>query len=121
MYAFLADLTVVIHLAFVLFVIFGGSLGFIWPKAVWLHLPALVWGGTVELGGFVCPLTPLENYFREQADIEGYSGGFIQHYIVPVIYPEGLTREIQFGLGAALITFNLIVYWLLWRRSLTRA
>ena len=116
MYALLADLTLVIHLCFVLFVVFGGALVFIWPKAAWVHLPVLVWGASIEFIGFVCPLTPLENFFREQAQLAGYSGGFIEHYIVPLVYPAGLTREIQIGLGIALVTINLLIYTLWWRR-----
>ena len=116
MYAFLAELTLVIHLLFVLYVVFGGLLAFIWPKAVWWHIPVLLWGVAIELIGFICPLTPLENFFRQKAQLDGYSGGFIEHYITAVIYPAGLSREIQIGLGVALIVFNLLVYALWWRR-----
>jgi len=113
----LADLVVLIHLAFVIFVVLGGLLGLKWRWVIWLHLPAAIWGAMIEFGGWICPLTPLENWLRYQGGEEGYVGGFIQHYLVPVLYPDGLTRGIQIVLGVAVILFNLIVYWQIIRQA----
>lgn len=110
----LADAVVLLHLSFILFAVGGAALLFIWPKLVWLHLPCLAWGIWIEFSGGICPLTPLENHYRALAGQEGYGGGFIDHYIMPVIYPEGLTSETQFLLGGGLIAINLGVYGL-WR------
>lgn len=114
----LADLVLVGHLAFLAFVILGGFLVWRWPRVAVLHLPALTWGGWIELTGGVCPLTPLENRLRRAAGEAGYQDSFIEHYLVPVIYPPGLTHEIQIGLGVALLVGNAAVYawaWRLWR------
>ena len=113
----LADLVVLVHLAFVVFVVVGGLLALKWRWVVWLHLPAAIWGALIEFGGWICPLTPLENWLRNQGGEEGYAGGFIQHYMVPVLYPDGLTREIQIVLGLAVVILNLIVYALILRQS----
>ena len=113
----LADLVVLIHLAFVIFVVLGGLLALKWRWVVWLHLPAAVWGALIELGGWICPLTPLENWLRQQGGEQGYVGGFIQHYIVPVLYPTGLTREIQIVLGLTVVILNLVVYALIFRQA----
>lgn len=112
----LADAVVLLHLGFILFVACGGFLALRWPKAAWVHVPAAVWGALVELAGWVCPLTPLENRLRLAADGDAYAGGFIDRYIVPVVYPAGLDRELQVALGLAVIVGNLAVYgWLLLR------
>lgn len=119
-YALLADAVLVGHLAFVVFVIFGGLLALRWPWAAVPHLPALAWGAWIELTGGVCPLTPLENRFRRAAGGAGYEATFIEHYIVPIVYPPGITHGIQVGLGVALIVGNAAVYlgvWRRWRRS----
>jgi hypothetical protein len=113
----LADLVVSIHLAFVVFVVLGGLLALKWRWVVWLHLPAAIWGALIEFGGWICPLTPLENWLRQQGGEEGYVGGFIQHYITPVLYPDGLTREIQIVLGLAVVILNLVVYTLIFRQT----
>ena len=113
----LADLVVLIHLAFVIFVVLGGLLALKWRWVVWLHLPAAVWGALIEFGGWICPLTPLENWLRQQGGEQGYVGGFIQHYIVPVLYPTGLTREIQIVLGLTVVILNLVVYALIFRQA----
>jgi len=105
----LADLLVALHFGFILFVIFGGLLVLKWPKLIWLHLPAAIWGALIEFTGWLCPLTIYENRLRS-ARGGGYAGGFIEHYIMPIIYPAGLTREIQIGLGIAVIALNLLVY-----------
>jgi hypothetical protein len=117
-YRFLADAVVVAHFAFVLFVAAGGLLVARWPRLAWLHLPAAIWGAAIEFAGAICPLTPLENRLRRLAGDEGYAGGFIEHYVIPVLYPSGLTREIQIGLGLAVILLNLAAYgWILLRRK----
>lgn len=112
----LADAVVLLHLGFILFVACGGFLALRWPKAAWVHVPAAVWGALVELAGWVCPLTPLENRLRLAAGEEAFTGGFIDRYIVPVVYPAGLDRELQVALGLAVIVGNIAVYgWLLLR------
>jgi len=117
----LADLVVAIHLAFVVVAALGGVLVLRWPRAAWVHLPCALWGAVVELTGLVCPLTPLEVHLRRLAGEAGYSGGFIAHYITPVLYPAGLTRADQILLGAALVAFNAVVYTVAWRRWRRRA
>ncbi len=106
----LADLLVLVHTAFVLFVIFGGLLVRRWPRLAWLHLPAALWGGWVEFAGRICPLTPLENALRHEAGQAGYQGGFIEHYLIPLLYPPGLTRSAQLVLGGLLVLLNLALY-----------
>jgi hypothetical protein len=120
MYRFFADVLVVVHFLFILFVVAGGMLILYRPRMAFLHLPAVIWGAAVELCGWICPLTPLENYFRRIAGDAGYSGGFIEHYLVPLIYPENLTAEIQYILGGLVIVVNLIFYFILWRRKRVR-
>lgn len=113
----LADAVVLFHLLFVAFAVGGGLLAFRWRWIPWLHLPALGWAAFVEFTGRICPLTPLENHLRAAAGAEAYAGGFVEHYLLPVLYPAGLTRELQWALGAGLVAFNLAVYALLaWRR-----
>ena len=107
----LADLVVLLHLAFILFVVLGGLLVLRRRRLMWLHLPVVVWGAAIEFVGWVCPLTPLENRLRAAAGEAGYSGGFIEHYLIPLIYPEGLTRELQWLLGALVLLVNALVYW----------
>jgi len=122
MYAVLATLLVLIHFAFILFVMFGGLLVARWPKAAWVHLPLAAWGVFVEFSGRVCPLTPLENRFRQLAGVSGYAGGFIDQYLVRLIYPPGLTREMQIALGIGAILLNLAAYaWALRRRRMVAA
>ena len=116
----LADAVVVLHLLFIGFVGFGGLLGFVWRGAPWLHLPALLWGILIELTGWVCPLTPLENRLRRAGGEAGYPGGFIEHYVLPVIYPADLTRHTQILLAALLVCANVAIYFLLWRRARRR-
>jgi hypothetical protein len=106
-----ADAVVAFHFAFILFGVFGAALLVRWPRLVWLHLPVLAWGIWIEFSGNICPLTPLENRLREGAGGVGYSGGFIDHYLTPVIYPEGLTRGTQAVFGIILITVNVLLYW----------
>jgi hypothetical protein len=107
---FAADIIVLAHLAFILFAAVGGLLVLRWPKLAWAHVPAVVWGALIELAGWICPLTPLENRLRAAAGDSAYAGGFIDQYIMPIVYPAGLTRGMQLTLGAAVIAVNLIVY-----------
>jgi hypothetical protein len=113
----LADLVLTLHFAFVLFVILGGLLALRWPRVTWIHVPVALYGALIEFAGFVCPLTPLENHFRQRGGEAGYGGGFIDHYITATIYPAGLTRSVQYGLGAAVLILNAIVYAVWWRRQ----
>ncbi len=118
---FTADFIVIFHLIFILFVLCGGLLVLKWWKISLLHLPCVIWGALVEFGGWICPLTPLENHFRTVAGAGGYSGGFVEHYIVPLIYPPGLDRNLQIILGIIVILINLTAYALiLLRRSKQR-
>ena len=112
----LGDLVLLIHLAFIIFVIVGGFLAVRWPGLAWVHLPAVVWGTAIELGGWICPLTPLENWLLRAGGHAGYGGGFIEHYGLAVIYPRGLTHEIQMYLGAGAFVINLVAYTLYYRR-----
>lgn len=109
--ALAADLVLLFHLAFILFAGFGGLMVLRWPHLAWLHLPAMLWGANIELAGdLVCPLTPLENALRHAAGQAGYSGGFVEHYILPLVYPPGLTRTIQIWIGLFVIALNLAAY-----------
>ncbi len=111
----LADLVLILHLAFIVFVVAGAFLVIRWPRMAWLHLPLAAWGVIVGWGNFTCPLTPLENYFRRRAGESGYGGGFIEHYLTAVIYPDGLTRTAQLVLGTIVLAINLALYWRLFR------
>lgn len=115
-----ADALVVIHLGFILFVMLGGLLLLRWPRLIWLHVPAVAWGVIVECLHLGCPLTPWENQLRRMAGQAGYEGGFIEHYLIPLIYPAGLTPAIQLWLGGIVVLVNAAVYaWLIgrWRRK----
>lgn len=106
----LADLVLVLHAGFVAFAVLGGLLVLRWPRLAWAHVPAVAWAVIVELTGWICPLTPLENLFREAGGRPGYAGAFLNHYLVPLLYPEGLTRGVQIALGSALVVLNVLVY-----------
>lgn len=110
-YRLFSDVVVIFHFAFVLFVIFGGLLLFLERKVMWIHLPCVFWGAFVEFSGKICPLTPLEIWFRIRGGSGVYRGGFIEHYILPVLYPAGLTRNVQVILGSVVIGINVIIYW----------
>lgn len=111
-----ADAVLVLHLAFILFAVLGGVLALRWRWTLLVHVPAATWGVFVEIGGRACPLTDWENYLRIKAGQSGYSESFIEHYILDLIYPSALTREIQFTLAAVLLMVNIAIYaWLLWR------
>ena len=111
-----ADAVVLLHGAFVLFVVLGGLLVWRWPRLAWLHLPAVAWGALLEFAGWSCPLTPLENALRQAVGQAGYAGGFIDHYLRVLLYPAGLTRAGQWVLGAGVLAVNGAGYGLLWRR-----
>ncbi|MGV6396916.1 DUF2784 domain-containing protein [Pseudomonas caspiana] len=112
-YRLAADSVVVIHLLFIVFVLFGGLLVLRWRWLIVLHVPAMIWAATVEFLHLYCPLTPLENSLRAKAGSQGYDGGFIEHYLIPLIYPAGLTPQIQLWLGGIVLLSNLLVYGLL--------
>ncbi len=116
LYRWLADGVVVLHFAFVLFVVLGGLLVLRWPRLAWIHVPVVIWGALIEFVGFTCPLTPLENWLRERGGERGYAGGFIEYYIIPALYPRGLTRTVQIVLGGIVLLNAGAVYGLLWRR-----
>ena len=120
MYSLLADAVLVLHFAFVLFVAAGGLLVLRWRWLAWLHLPAAAWGIAIEFAGWICPLTPLENRLRALAGEAGYHGDFVARYLVPVIYPEGLTRGAQVALGATALLLNVAVYAVIVRRRIGR-
>jgi hypothetical protein len=105
-----ADFLVLLHFLFILFVVFGGLLLFKWKWIAWLHVPAAVWGALIEFIGWICPLTPLENKLRLAAGGEPYSVSFIEQYIAPLVYPSGLTRNIQVELGIGVVVINVAIY-----------
>jgi len=105
-----ADATVVVHLLFVAFVICGGVLVLRWPRVAWVHLPAAAWGAWVECAGWICPLTPLENWLRVQGGSATYASGFVERYLLPVLYPASLSRDVEWTLGLLVILLNGIVY-----------
>jgi len=115
-YRLLADLVVILHLAFVAFALFGGLLALKWKRIVWLHVPAALWAAAIEFGGWVCPLTPFEIWLRGQGGELGYRSDFIEHYILPLLYPASLTREMQFVLGVVVLAVNFASYAWVWRR-----
>ena len=116
----LADATVALHFAFIVFVVLGGVL--VWRNKAWAwaHLPAVAWVAYLEFSGAICPLTPLENALRTRAGESGYAGGFIQHYLIPIVYPPGLTVDLQIALGLGVVALNVVVYALAWRRRAAR-
>jgi Protein of Unknown function (DUF2784) len=113
-YSALANGVLVLHAAFVVFVLFGGLLTLRWSRLPWLHLPSVLWVILIELYGWICPLTPLENRLREAAGAQGYSGGFIEHYLLPLLYPPGLTPGLQALFAVIVAGINIAVYGLLW-------
>lgn len=116
MWRLLADAVVVAHLLFVAFVVGGALLVLRWPWIAFFHLPAACWGAVVELCGWVCPLTPLENRLRLAAGEAGYAGSFVDRYLLPIVYPAALTRDTQYILGIAVFSVNLALYWWILRR-----
>ncbi len=111
---FLADLVLIVHTLFIIFAVFGGLIVLKWYKVMWLHIPCALWGALIEFFGWICPLTYLENYLREIGNGNYHESSFIQHYLLPIIYPPGLTTDIQILLGTIVIVINLIVYCIVW-------
>jgi len=109
-YGLLAELLVLIHLTFVAFVVAGGLLVLWRPSLCWFHLPAAAWGALIEFTGWICPLTPWEQALRLKAGQLGYTGGFIGHYILPILYPQGLTPNVQVALGLLVVVVNVGIY-----------
>ena len=121
-YHALANLVLIAHLAFVLFVVLGGFPVLKWRSLAWLHVPAFLWGALVELAGWVCPLTPLENWLRQKGGGLTYRTGFVDHYLLPLLYPATLTRSSQILLGLLVLGVNLGLYgWILWRTAQKQA
>jgi hypothetical protein len=109
-YSIAATAIAVLHLLFILFVIFGAFLVLRWPKLMWVHLPAATWGVLIEFFSWWCPLTKWENHFLRLAGRAGYEGGFVSHYIMPIIYPPGLTRELEIAIGVFVLVLNAAIY-----------
>jgi hypothetical protein len=116
-----ADAVLIVHFAFILFVVFGGALILRWPRIAWLHVPAVFWAAVVELTGWICPLTPLENTLRRSSGKPAYAGDFVEHYLVALIYPEGLTRGTQMLFALLVIAVNALFYAVLLSRMRRRA
>ncbi len=116
LYRIAADAVLLLHLAFVVFVVLGGFLVLRWRKLAWAHLPAVAWGALVEFSGWICPLTPLEIALRQAAGDAAYAGDFVEHYLVALLYPESLTRAVQVALGIGLVMLNAVIYGALLRR-----
>lgn len=106
----MADAVLLLHLTFIVFVLLGGLLSLRWPRLALVHLPAAVWGVLVEAAGWTCPLTPLEVALRQRAGQAGFTGGFVEHYLTAVVYPEGLARPVQIALGALALLVNAVIY-----------
>jgi len=116
-----ADALTIVHFAFIAFVLAGGFLVLRHRRWAWLHLPAVAWAAWTEFTATVCPLTPWENALRVAAGQAGYDGGFVEHYVVPIIYPRGLTHEVQIVLGVVVVALNAAVYALVaWKRNVAR-
>ena len=113
----LAILVVLVDMAFVAFVVAGGGLALRWPRVAWIHLPAALWGALIAIEGFICPLTPLENWLRVRGGAQTYDTGFLEHYLLPVLYPVAMTRELQISTGVFVVALNALVYWFVVRRS----
>lgn len=120
LYRLLADAVLLVHAAFVAFVVIGGFWVLSRPQLAWVHLPVVAWGAGIELLGGICPLTPLENHYRRLAGEQGFPGGFVEHYLLATLYPEGLTREVQVGLGLLVLGVNAVLYVAAWRRAKRR-
>ena len=117
----LADLLVLIHFSFVLFVVAGGLLVLRWPRLAFAHVPAALWGAWIEFSGGICPLTPWEKSLRARAGEAAYAGDFVEHYILPILYPSGLTRNAQLMLGGVVVAVNLAIYAVVVRRERRRS
>jgi len=116
-YRALADFVLLLHMAFVLFAALGGVLVFKWRRVAWFHIPAALWAALIELVGWVCPLTPLENWLRHKGGEAGYQTGFLERYLLPLIYPAPFPRSLHVVLGLLVLGVNLAIYWWIWRRA----
>lgn len=122
LYGVLADFVVMVHFAFVLFAVLGGFFVLRWKRCAWLHVPVVLWAALIEFTGWICPLTPLENWLRARGGTVGYRSSFIEHYILPVLYPTQLTRQLQITLGLLVLGINLGIYgWVLRRAAKSKA
>ena len=126
LYRALADATIGLHLAFILFVLLGGLFVFRWPRVAWAHIPVFLWGASIEFGGWICPLTYLENHFRLKGAAEGYGASFVEHYLVPLIYPDllfpgGFPRSGFIAIGIFVLALNGAIYWRAWMRHRRQA
>jgi hypothetical protein len=121
LYRWLADAVVVLHGLFVAFVLVGGFLAVGWPRLKWVHLPAAAWGVLIEYAGWICPLTPLENLLRARAGEAGYSGGFVEHYVLRALYPGHLTSAVRWTLGSLALAVNVAAYAIMYRRARRRS
>jgi hypothetical protein len=120
LYRLIADALVVVHLGFIIFVVAGGFVAWRWRRVAWAHVPAALWGALIEFAGWVCPLTPLELHFRRLAGTEGYAGGFVEHYLIPTLYPEDWSLGLRLALGTIVVVTNLFAYVVFWRRRPSR-
>ncbi len=121
LYGVSADAVLVFHFLFILFAVFGGFLVLYKKMVVWVHLPVVLWSSIVNLAGLTCPLTPIENFFRSAAGQLGYQGGFVEHYIAPIVYPAGMPRELELVAGVSIIAWNVAVYGFLGWKSIRRS
>lgn len=119
-YSLLAEIVLVIHFLFIVFVVIGALLVLKWHWLIYVHLISAFWGALIMFTGWICPLTPLENHLRRAAGESGYTGGFIEQYLIPVVYPTGLTRELQIGFGISVIVINLVLYGIVYYKSAKR-
>ncbi len=111
-----ATAVVLLHMAFVAFVVLGGLLALRWPRVAWVHVPAALWGAVIALVGWVCPLTPFENWLHVQGGQSPYTTGFLEHYLLPILYPVAMTRHLQLATGVFVVGLNALVYWRVLRR-----
>lgn len=121
LYQIAADFVIFLHSAFIVFVLAGGLLVFKWRWVIWLHVPAALWGSMIVIVGWICPLTPIENMLRQAGGLEAYSNSFIEQYLIPVIYPQGLSREIFIAMGMVVIVINVIIYTILFVKRKKKA
>lgn len=121
LYRLLADVVLAVHFLFIVFVVIGGLLVLRWGRVAWLHVPSVVWGAAIEFRNGVCPLTPLEKFFRQRGGQSTYEHGFIENYLLPIVYPAGMTREIQLALGIGALAVNLAIYGWILRSRLKRS
>lgn len=117
LYQLAADVILLVHFSFIAFVVAGGLLLFKWRQLIWLHLPAVIWGALIEISGWICPLTPVENMLRKAGGDTDYSGSFIEHYLVPVIYPSGLSHTTFIAMGIGIIIINAVLYTILFIKN----